>query len=95
MATPDGGGKFHVLYGPVIDEALKTNDVNELKEVLREARKHFPPTPQPLYGVWIHHCIESGASREELEQLLEQAKSTLSSDLHGAIKKLEAHLGKA
>lgn len=94
MATPSGGGQAHVLYGPVIDEALKKNDINELKQVLREARKHFPPVIQPLYGVWIHHCIETGASRQELEQLLEQAKSTLSSDLQGAIKKLEAHLGK-
>lgn len=87
-------GKPHVLYGVWIDEALKTNDVNEMKKVLVEARKHYPPVAQPLYGVWIHHCIEKGASRQELEQLLEHAKATVNSDLHGAIKKLEAHLGK-
>jgi hypothetical protein len=89
-----GGSKPHLLYGVWIDEALKKNDANEMRQVLTEARKHFPPVIQPLYGVWIHHCIEKGASRQELEQLLEQAKATLNSDLQGAIKKLEAHLGK-
>ena len=95
MAKPGGGSSSHVLYGPVIDEALKRDDVAELKQVLKEARKHFPPVVQPLYGVWINHCIEKGASRQELQHLLEQAKATLNSDLQGAIKKLEAHLGKA
>src|SRR5436305_1651543 len=90
-----GGNKPHTLYGVWIDDALKNNDVNEMKQVLQEARKHFPPGPQPLYGVWIHHCIEKGASREEQEQLLEHAKATQNSDLGGAIKKLEAHLGKS
>ena len=66
-----------------------------MKQVLQEARKHFPTTAQPLYGVWIHHCIEKGSSREELQQLLEQAKAVKNSDLDGAIKKLEAHLGKS
>jgi len=87
-----GGGKAHVLYGVWIDEALKSNDTNQMKQVLQEARKHFSG-PQPLYGVWINHCIEQGASREELQSLLEQAKSIKNSDLDGAIKKLESHLG--
>jgi len=90
-----GGNKPHTLYGVWIDEALKNNDVNEMKQVLQEARKYFPTTVQPLYGVWIHHCIEKGSSREELQQLLEQAKAVKNSDLDGAIKKLEAHLGKS
>ena len=96
MATSSGGydSKPHVLYGVWIDEALKKNDVNEMKEVLQEARKYFTG-PQPLYGVWIHHCIEKGASREELQQLLAQAKAVKNSDLDGAIKTLEAHLGKS
>lgn len=87
-----GGGKAHVLYGVWIDEALKSNDTNQMKQVLQEARKHFSG-PQPLYGVWINHCIQQGASREELQSLLEQAKSIKNSDLDGAIKKLESHLG--
>ena len=91
-----GGSKPHPLYGVWIDEALKKNDVNEMRQVLQEAGKQFPPVvAQPFYGVWINHCIEKGASREELEQLLEQAKATVNSDLQGAIKKLEAHLGKS
>jgi hypothetical protein len=91
-----GGSKPHVLYGVWIDEALQKNDANEMRQVLQEARKHFPSaTPQPLYAVWINQCIEKGASRQELEQLLEQAKATVSGDLQGAIKKLEAHLGKS
>jgi hypothetical protein len=94
MAEYAGGSKPHLLYGVWIDEALKSNDVNQMKQVLQEARKHFSG-PQPLYGVWIHHCIEKGASREELQQLLEQAKAVKNSDLDGAIKKLEAHIGKS
>jgi hypothetical protein len=97
MAAAGGGGydsKPHVLYGVWIDDALKKNDVNEMRQVLQEARKYFTG-PQPLYGVWIHHCIEKGASREELQQLLDQAKAVKNSDLDGAIKKLEAHLGKS
>jgi hypothetical protein len=89
------GSKPHLLYGVWIDEALKKNDTNEMRQVLQEARKLFPPVIQPLYGVWIHHCIEKGASREELQQLLEQARAVKNSDLDGAIKKLEAHLGKS
>jgi hypothetical protein len=84
-----------VLYGVWIDEALQKNDPNELKEVLKEARKHFPDPPakfMPLYAGHINRCIEQGASREELQALLEQAKATLSGDLQGAVKKLEAHL---
>ena len=80
------------LYGVWIDHALASNDVNQMKQVLQEARKHFPPTPQPLYGVWINHCLQSGASREDLQALLDQAKKTQNSDLAGAIHKLEAHL---
>jgi Domain of unknown function (DUF1843) len=91
--------KPHVLYGVWIDEALKKNDVSEMRSVLQEARKHFAGSgaivPQPLYGVHIQHCIDSGASREELQQLLTTAKAVKNSDLDGAIKKLEAHLGKS
>jgi hypothetical protein len=90
-----GGNKPRPLYGVWIDDALKSNDTNQMKEVLQEARKHFPTTVQPLYGVWIHHCIEKGSSREELQQLLEQAKAVKNSDLDGAIKTLETHLGKS
>lgn len=88
-----GGGKAHVLYGVWIDEALKKGDVNEMRQVLQEARKHWGGGIQPLYGVYINHAIQSGASREELQQLLDQAKATHGSDLPGAIKKLEQHLG--
>ena len=80
---------------------MKSNDAAQMKEVLQEVRKQYPSgsgAPSgpiiPLYGVFIHRCIEQGASKEELEQLLEQAKSVKGSDLDGAIKKLEAHLGK-
>jgi len=97
-----GGSRPHVLYGVWIDQALQSNDTNQMREVLQEVRKQYPsgtgssgPGPIiPLYGVFIHRCIEQGASREELQQLLEQAKSVKSSDLDGAIKKLEEHLGK-
>jgi hypothetical protein len=89
-----GGPVSRALYGVWIDEALKKNDVNEMKAVLQAARKHFPPVAQPLYGVWIHQRIEQGASREELQQLLDHAKSVASSDIQGAVKKLEQHLGK-
>jgi len=94
MSNYAGGSKPHPLYGVWIDDALKSNDANQMKAVLQEARKHFSG-PQPLYGVWINHCIEQGSSREELQGLLEQAKAVKNSDLDGAIKKLEAHLGKS
>jgi hypothetical protein len=93
MAQSSGGGKAHVLYGVWIDEALKSNDVKQMREVLQEARKLFPPVIQPLYGVYINHRWQAGASREELQHLLEQAKATHGSDLPGTIKKLEQHLG--
>jgi hypothetical protein len=89
-----GSGPIRALYGVWIDQALAKNDVNEMKKVLQEARKHFPPAPQPLYGVWINHCLQSGASREDLQHLLDQAKATQGSDLQGAIQKLEAYLAK-
>ena len=92
-----GGSKPHVLYGVWIDQALKSNDANQMREVLQEVRKQYPGgggTPIPLYAVYVNHCIEKGASREELQQLLDHAKSIKNSDLDGAIKKLEAHLGK-
>ena len=93
-----GGSKNHVLYGVWIDHALQSNDANQMRQVLQEVRKQYPSGPSgpivPLYGVFIHRCIEQGASREELEHLLAQAKSVKNSDLDGAIKKLEEHLGK-
>lgn len=96
-----GGSKPHVLYGVWIDQALQSNDANQLKAVLQEVRKQYPAGGGysgpiiPLYGVFVNQAIESGASREELQQLLEHAKSVKNSDLDGAIKKLEAHLGKS
>jgi hypothetical protein len=95
MASTSGRSNRRALYGPWIDDALKSNDNNEMKAVLQEARKHFPPVAQPLYGVWINHCIEQGYSREELQQLLEHAKSVKNSDLDGAIRRLEQHLGRS
>jgi|ERR1051325_1373118 hypothetical protein len=95
-----GGSKPHVLYGVWIDQALQSNDANQLKEVLTEVRKQYPGGKGyggpiiPMYGVFINRCIESGASREELQQLLEHAKSIKDSDLDGAIKKLQSHLDK-
>ncbi len=98
-----GGGSYgkpHVLYGVWIDQALQSNDAGKMSEVLKEVRKQYPSGPGgpggfiPLYGVFINHCIEQGCTREELQGLLEQAKSVKSSDLDGAIQKLEAHLGK-
>ena len=92
-----GGSRPHVLYGVWIDQALKSNDANQMREVLQEVRKQYPGgggTPIPLYAVYVDQCIQKGASREELQQLLDQAKSVKNSDLDGAIKKLEAHLGK-
>jgi len=93
-----GGSKPHVLYGVWIDQALQSNDASKMKEVLEEVRKQYPSGTTgpviPLYGVFIHRCIEAGCTREELEQLLHQAKSVKSSDLDDAIKKLEAHLSR-
>jgi hypothetical protein len=95
-----GGSKPHVLYGVWIDQALQSNDANQMREVLQEVRKGYPSgkggsTFIPLYAVFINRCIESGASKEELQSLLEQAKAVKNSDLDGAISKLEAHLGKS
>jgi hypothetical protein len=93
-----GGSNFKALYGVWIDHALQSNDANQMRQVLQEVRKQYPSGSSgpviPLYGVFIHRCIEQGASREELEHLLTQAKSVKNSDLDGAIKKLEEHLGK-
>ena len=95
-----GGSKSHVLYGVWIDQALQSNDANQMREVLQEVRKAYPSgkggtNPIPLYAVWINRCIETGASNEELQGLLDQAKAVKNSDLDGAISKLEAHLGKS
>lgn len=90
-----GGGKNRALYGVWIDEAVKSNDANQMKEVLKAVRGYFHENkPQPLYGVWVDQAIQRGASKEELQGLLEAAKATASSDLQGAIKKLETHLSK-
>jgi hypothetical protein len=43
--------------------------------------------------VIIDQAITSGASNDELQSLLEQARATQREDLQGAIRKLEAHLG--
>ena len=98
-----GGSKPHVLYGVWIDQALQSNDPTRIREALEAARQHFPSGPSstggpgafiPLYGVFINRCIEQGASKEELQALLEQARSVNNSDLDGAIRRLEQHLGK-
>ena len=95
MSDYAGGSKPHALYGVWIDEALKSNDVNQMKQVLQEARKHFsrPSSRCTAYGFIT--ASRQGSSRDELQQLLEQAKAVKNSDLDGAIKKLEAHLGKS
>ena len=91
----DSGG-IHTLYGVTIDRAMQSNDINQLKEVLRAVRRYFEDTrPHVMYGVVIDQAIQSGASREELQSLLEAAKATHQSDLKGAISRLEAHLGKS
>ena len=91
------GARPRPLYGVWIDEALKSNDAAQMTAVLQEARKHFPPQRGgpiiPLYAVYIDQCLQQGASRDELQGLLEQAKAVKSSDLDSAIKKLESHLG--
>ena len=85
-----GGSKLRALYGVWIDDALQSNDPNEMKEVLKAARD---TVIHPMYGVVIDKAIQRGASREELQRLLEQAEATLNSDLQGAISKLKQHLG--
>ena len=90
-------GKVHPLYAVWIDQAVQSNDAGKMSEVLKEVRKQYPGgpgTPIPLYGVFINHCIEQGCTREELQGLLDHAKSVKNSDLDGAIKKLETHLSK-
>lgn len=93
-----GGSNIHALYGVWIDQALQSKDPAQMTAVLQEVRKQYPGGPGefiPLYGVFINRCIEAGASREELQSLLEAAKAAHNSDLAGAISKLEAHLGKS
>jgi hypothetical protein len=88
------GSRPRPLYGVWIDEALKSGDANQMKEVLQAARAYFPPgNVHVLYGVIIDQAITSGASNDELQSLLEQARATQREDLQGAIRKLEAHLG--
>ena len=36
-----GGGPIRALYGVWIDQAMKSNDTNQMKEVLKEAKKFF------------------------------------------------------
>jgi hypothetical protein len=87
------GSPIRPLYGVWIDQALSSNDPAQMKELILEARKIFDERPHVLYGVVIDQAIQSNASREELQQLLSDAKATLSGDLQGAVKRLEAHLG--
>ena len=81
--------KPHPLYAVWIDQALASNDVNQMKQVLQEARKQVA---HPMYASWINQAMSGGASRDELQQLLDQAKAVQGSDLAGAIQKLEAYL---
>ena len=80
------------LYGVWIDQAIASNDPNQMKAALQEARKHYPPVVQPLYGVWVNQALQGSPSREELQHLLDLAKATRNSDLDGAIAKLEGAL---
>lgn len=90
--------RLHHPLPPVwIDQALQSNDAGKMSEVLKQVRQQYPGgpgTPIPMYGVFINQCIEQGCTREELQSLLEYAKSVKNSDLDGAIKKLEAHVSK-
>ncbi|HET8799421.1 MAG TPA: hypothetical protein VFO89_17160 [Thermoanaerobaculia bacterium] len=82
------------LYGVWIDEALKSNDAGQIRAALEAARAYFAPNKiHVLYGVIIDEAISGGASREELQGLLDQARAAQREDLQGAISKLEAHLG--
>lgn len=95
MSSSYGGGsgsRPRALYGVWIDEALQRNDPNELKEVVKAARDLCI---HPMYAVAINKAIERGASKEELQQLLQNAEAAASSDLQGAIAKLKQHLGSA
>lgn len=85
-----GGSKFRALYGVWIDEALQKNDPNELKAVVQAARDQIA---YPMYAAAINRAIERGASKEELQALLDQANQVASGDLQGAIQKLQQHLG--
>ncbi|HEY0144178.1 MAG TPA: hypothetical protein VGF48_25045 [Thermoanaerobaculia bacterium] len=78
------------LYGVWIDQALSSDDPNELRAVLKEAKKFFP-RPQPLYGVVIDDAIQRGASNEELQQLLTEAEQTLKT-LPASVDKLRARV---
>ena len=90
----DDGGTIRPLYGVWIDQAVQSNDANQMKQALEAARKYFDDRrPHVLYGVIIDQAIQRG-NREELQQLLEAARQTVSADLQGAVQKLEAHLNK-
>jgi hypothetical protein len=87
-----GGARPRPLYGVWINEALQSNDPDQMRQALEAARdQHI----QPLYGVIVDKAISGGASREELQQLLQQAESVANSDLQGAISRLKQHLGTA
>jgi hypothetical protein len=81
------------LYGVWIDQAVASNDPNQMKEALQAARKQYGSGGiHPLYAVWIDDAMTRGADREELQQLLAQAKAVQGSNLAAAIQKLEAYL---
>jgi hypothetical protein len=82
---------LRALYGVWIDQALSSNDPNDLRAVLQEAKKYFP-RPQPLYGVVIDDAIQRGASQDELQQLLRDAEQTLQT-LPASVEKLRARVG--
>lgn len=91
MAYGGGGTNLRALYGVWIDQALSSDDPKQLRAVVEEAKKYFP-RPQPLYGVVIDDAIQRGASREELQQLLNDAEQTLKT-LPDSVERLRGKIG--
>lgn len=88
------GSRPRPLYGVWIDEALSSGDASQMKEVLQAAKGYFNDGGlHTLYGVIIQQRISAGASKEELQSLLESARAAGRADLSDAIGKLEQHLG--
>ena len=87
-----GGGGPQPLYGVWIDQAMQSSDPNQLKAVLKEARKYFDDRrPHVLYGVVIDQAIARN-NPDELQELLKAAKAAVGTDLKASVQKLESHL---
>ncbi|MGN6186939.1 MAG: DUF1843 domain-containing protein [Thermoanaerobaculia bacterium] len=94
MAGYGGGSRPRPLYGVWIDEAISSNDPEQMKAALSAAKTYFGGGGiHTLYGVIINQAISSGASKEELQSLLSAAEQTGREDLQGAISKLRSALG--